>query len=102
MKFFQWQGCGLVQALEPNAVGSQALNRRRESSGDVVRRWNALRFGGFESVLEPHLFRLANIQSPQHRLSAEGIDLFHSISHQDFRFYIGSFHSRSQGKTLSD
>src|SRR5262249_10740640 len=101
-KFFQWKCRRLVQGLEPDAVRAQALNDHCKASGNVVRRWNTFRFRGFERVLEPHLLRLTDVQSAQHRLPAKGIDLLCSITHQDLGFYIGSLYSRPQREALPD
>src|SRR5262245_32055521 len=93
-KFFQRKCYRLIQGLEPDAVRTQALNGPCKASGNVVRRWNTFRFRGFERVLEPHLLRLTDVQSAQHRLPAKGIDLLRSTPHQDLGFYVGSLYSR--------
>src|SRR5215831_1845700 len=101
-KFFQRKCYRLVQGLELDAVRTQALNGPCQASGNIVGRWDTFRFRGFERVLEPHLLRLADVQSAQHRLPAKGIDLLRSITHQDLGFCVASPYSRPQREALPD
>src|SRR5688572_16133129 len=92
-KFFEAKRGLSIYLLEPNAVIPQQLKDRGESRRNVVGRGNAFRLRGFKSRIQPHEFRVANIQTPQHPLTAVRVDLFGRVSHENLRFCRGSLQS---------